>query len=361
MSQPRMAFFGSSLVSSYWNGAATYYRGIIRALDRLGWKVTFFEPDAYERQAHRDIPDPEWATVVVYSGTAEDEVRRLLDSLAGYDVIVKASGVGVFDELLERGVLDARRAHQQCLFWDVDAPATIERLRQHADDAFHACLPSYDLVMTYGGGPPVVEAYEALGARRVVPVYNGVDPDIHHPVPPDSRFGADVSLLVNRLPDREARIEEMFLRPASHLRSKTFLLGGNGWGDKWLPPNVRWLGHVPTADHNAFNCSPTAVLSINRESMARFGYSPATRIFEAAGAGACIVSDAWPGIEQFLEPGREVLTAAHGDEVIDVLASLDHETARTIGRAARARVLVQHTYERRAGDVEAALDMAIAR
>src|SRR5262245_19776792 len=134
MSRPRMAFFGSSLVSSYWNAAATYYRGIIRALARHGWRVTFFEPDAYLRQAHRAIPDPEWADVVVYSATEEHEPLRLLDSLSEFDVIVKASGVGVFDELLERGVPAVRRSHQLCVVWDVDAPATIDRLRARPSD-----------------------------------------------------------------------------------------------------------------------------------------------------------------------------------------------------------------------------------
>jgi spore maturation protein CgeB len=358
MSQPRMAFFGSSLVSAYWNGAATYYRGIIRALHRSGWDVTFFEPDAYERQAHRDIPDPDWATVVVYSGTDDGEVRRLLESLDAYDVIVKASGVGVFDQLLERAVPDVRRSHQHCVFWDVDAPATLDRLRRDAADPFHRCLPDYDLVMTYGGGPPVIEAYRGFGARSTVPVYNAVDPDVHYPVAADPRLAADISLLVNRLPDRETRVEELFLRPAERLRAKRFILGGNGWGDKPLPSNVRWIGHVPTADHNAFNCSSMAVLSINRDSMARVGYSPATRIFEAAGAGACIISDDWPGIDEFLEPGREVLTAAHRAGMVDAITSLDRRIARNIGRAARTRVLAEHTYDRRARIVEAALGVA---
>ena len=124
-----------------------------------------------------------------------------------------------------------------------------------------------------------------------------------------------------------------------------------------LPPNADWIGHVPTADHNAFNCSPLAVLNVNRESMARYGHSPATRIFEAAGAGACLITDAWPGIEAFLEPGREILVAASGDEVAGHLAGLTPSRAMAVGSAARRRILQKHTYAHRVATVEALLDV----
>src|SRR5205085_9780770 len=125
----KIAFFGSSLVSAYWNGAATYYRGIIRALHERGHRVTFYEPDAYERQQHRDIPDPEWAQVVVYDAEREGGVRRALRHARGADLVVKASGVGVFDALLEEAVLELQRPRTRVAFWDVDAPATLDRLR----------------------------------------------------------------------------------------------------------------------------------------------------------------------------------------------------------------------------------------
>src|SRR5207248_1936694 len=132
--------------------------------------------------------------------------------------------------------------------------------------------------------------------RHCVPIYNALDPKTHFPVPAEARFAADLALLANRLPDREARVQEFFLRPAGQLPGRRFLLGGNGWADKPMPGNVRYLGHVYTADHNAFNASPMAVLNVSRDSMARMGFSPATRVFEAAGAGACLISDDWQGI-----------------------------------------------------------------
>ncbi len=350
----RIAFFGSSLVSAYWNGAATYYRGIIRALNALGHEITFYEPDAFERQQHRDMADPPWARVTVYPATA-DGVTQALESASESDLIVKASGVGVFDELLEREALNVRRPGALAVFWDVDAPATLERIHKDPNDASRALIPRYDLILTYGGGDPVVQAYHALGARECVPVYNALDPSTHYPVPPDARFRADLAFVGNRLPDREARVDEFFFGPAAALPQCDFLLAGNGWADRALPANVRNLGHLYTADHNAFNSTPRAVLNINRASMARFGFSPPTRVFEAAGAAACVITDYWTGIELFLEPRKECLVARNGAEVAAMTERLTLSEARQIGQEARRRVLSEHTYAHRAAQVDALL------
>jgi spore maturation protein CgeB len=241
-------------------------------------------------------------------------------------------------------------------FWDVDAPATLDRVQSAANDPFRRLIPQYDLVFTYGGGDPVVNAYLALGARVCHPVYNALDETTHFPVDPDPRFAADCGFLGNRLPDREARVEQFFLQPAAQLPEQQFVLGGSGWGDKFMPANVKYVGHVYTHDHNAFNCTAQTVLNINRSSMARYGFSPATRVFEAAGAGACIITDAFEGVELFLEPGEEILVAADGDEVADHLRRLAPREARRIGQAARARVLAEHTYRHRAQQVVSILD-----
>jgi spore maturation protein CgeB len=175
-------------------------------------------------------------------------------------------------------------------------------------------------------------------------------------VPHDPRFDADLGFLGNRLPDREARVENFFLRAAAALPKRRFLLGGSGWQDKAMPANVDFVGHVYTADHNAFNVTPLSVLNVSRESMARYGFSPATRVFEAAGAAACLITDAWEGIELFLEPGREVLVARDGEEVAAHVDRLDPETAQAIGRAAYRRVIAEHTYAHRAAQLEALLE-----
>lgn len=352
------AFFGSSLVSAYWNGACTYYRGLIRALHGHGHRVTFYEPHAYERQEHRDIADPDWARVVVYEPSDAAAVRAVVERARGADVVVKCSGVGVFDDVLEAAVLELPGEALR-VFWDVDAPATLAAMEAGAVDRLRALIPDYDLVLTYGGGDPVVSRYRALGARRCEPIYNGVDPDTHHPVPVREEFRADLTLLANRLPDREARIREFFFRAAALVPERSFLLGGNGWSAADVPRNVRCLGHVAPGEHNAVNASARAVLNVSRDSMAANGFSPATRVFEAAGAGACLITDFWDGIETFFAPGQELLVAADGEEVAGLVEGLDPDRARAIGAAARERALSEHTYEQRATLLEGLLNDAV--
>jgi len=357
----RIAFYGSSLLSSLWNGAATYYRGLLGDLAARGHAVTFFEPDAFGRQSHRDIEPPDWAVVRVYPPT-EEGVRAVVAEAAHADVVVKASGVGVFDEALLEGVVAASRPEAIRVFWDVDAPATLAEMRESDDHIVRRMLPALDLVLTYGGGPPVVEAYEGFGARRCVPIYNALDPATHHPVDPEPRFACDLAFLGNRLPDREARVEAFFLDPAQRMPGRSFLIGGSGWETRAMPANVRSAGHIYTREHNAFNATPLAVLNVARDSMAATGFSPATRVFEAAGAAACLITDAWQGIELFLEPGREVLVARDGADVAALLQALTPEQAKAIGTAARARILDEHTYERRGRQVDAILaETAAAR
>ncbi|WP_247236796.1 glycosyltransferase [Telluribacter sp. SYSU D00476] len=353
MKQPlKIAFFGSSLVSAYWNGAATYYRGIIKELHKLGHDITFFEPDAYERQQHRDLPDVDWATSVVYDATTE-ALEAVLTRTPEFDILIKTSGIGVFDEYLEERIPQLAGEDQLIIFWDVDAPATLDRMQSDPNDAFREHVKKYDLVLTYGGGDPVVEAYTDMGAKACIPVYNALDPETHHPVEKDQAFDCHLAFLGNRLPDREQRVEEFFIKAAASLPQKNFMLGGNGWHDKPMPSNIKYLGHVYTKDHNALNCTAMAVLNISRDSMAKYGFSPATRVFEAAGARACIITDHWKGIEMFFEPDQEILIAETGAEVAQIMATLSPERAAQIGKAAYERVLRDHTYAQRAQLAEA--------
>ncbi|GGO90891.1 CgeB family protein [Stakelama pacifica] len=353
----KIAFYGSSLLSAYWNGAATYYRGVLRALARQGHAITFYEPDAFDRQAHRDIDPPEWVRSVVYPAT-DAGLQSVLAEAGDADVVVKANGVGVYDRELLEGIIAYARGDALRVYWDVDAAATLDEMAADPDHPVRNALPDLDLVLTYGGGPPVVEAYRAFGARACVPIYNGVDPTTHFPVVPDREFACDLAFLGNRLPDREARVEAFFLDPAARLPDYRFLIGGSGWESKAMPDNVRHLGHVATRDHNAFNSTPLAVLNIARDSMARVGFSPATRVFEAAGAAACLITDAWEGVEQFLEPDREILVARDGRDVADILKALTPERARAIGAAARDRVCRDHSYALRGAEVDRVLRAA---
>jgi spore maturation protein CgeB len=237
-------------------------------------------------------------------------------------------------------------------FWDVDAPATLAALDADRQHPLRALLTEYDYVFTYGGGPPVVSAYLQNGARNCYPIYNALDPSTHRPEAPDPDWQADLGFLGHRLPDREARVHRFFFDAAQRLPQRRFLLGGEGWGGAGIPRNMHWTGHVPTARHNCFNASTRCVLNINRASMARVGFSPPTRIFEAAGAAACVITDAWAGIELFFQPNEEILVAADGRQVANWLESIDAGQARRIGLAMHRRALADHTYQRRAQRVD---------
>lgn len=342
----RIFVFGSSITSSYWNGAATYYRGIYKQLSGLGHNIVFAEPDAYGRQQKRDAGDFSYVDSLVYHG--EEEIPGLLEKASACDLVIKHSGVGVFDALLEKRVLECRSPQTRVAFWDVDAPATLARVEANGKDWFRRLIPEYDFVFTYGGGSPVVEHYARLGAANCYPIYNALDPETHFPEPSRSDLESDLVLVANRLPDRERRVEEFFFRAAALAPEMKFLLGGEGWAGKTMPPNMRWIGHVGTLDHNRVNCSACMVLNLNRDSMAQIGFSPPTRIFEAAGAAACVITDRWAGIECFFAPQSEILVAASAEEIVDHLRSCSRERARQIGFRMRERALREHTYALRA-------------
>jgi spore maturation protein CgeB len=342
--------FGSSITSSYWNGAATYYRGIYKHLAALGHDITFAEPDVYGRQQKRDPGNYNYVESLVYS--TPGDLPRMLERAQGADLIIKHSGVGADDELLEKEL--ALNANDDVLraFWDVDAPATLARVEKNPNDPFRRLIPEYDLVFTYGGGAPVVEHYLRLGAKSCHPIYNGLDPETHHPVPPDPQLACDLVLVANRLPDREKRIEDFFIAAANLAPELRFILGGEGWGDKALPANVRWIGHVATDDHNRVNCSARIILNLNRDSMAHVGFSPPTRVFEAAGTASCMITDAWTGIDMFFTPGEEILVASSAEQIVRLMRNTSPQEARQIGAAMRARALNTHTYAQRAAEVE---------
>jgi len=346
----KLFVFGSSLTSCYWNGAATYYRGIYKNLHRLGHDITFAEPDIYGRQQHRDVEEIRYANVRIYQ--TPGDLERVLSEASNSDLIIKHSGVGADDEFLEREVFSCS---VPAAFWDVDAPATLARVEGDIHDPFRSLIPRYDFIFTYGGGTAVAEHYRQLGAQNCFPIYNGLDPETHFPAVPETQFQSDLAFVGNRLPDREARVEEFFLAAAELAPEMSFLLGGEGWNGRNLPKNIRCIGHVGTDQHNAINCSAHMVLNISRQSMASVGFSPATRVFEAAGAGACLITDAWQGIEEFFEPGKEILVATGPKDVVAFLRRIHREEAREIGNAMRQRALSDHRYCSRAKQVDAIL------
>jgi spore maturation protein CgeB len=284
----------------------------------------------------------------------------VLEAASRCDLVIKHSGVGVDDELLERCVVETRRDDTRVAFWDVDAPATLSRVEDDLQDPFRALISQYDFVFTYGGGQPVIDHYIRLGAQNCHPIYNALDPEHHYTVAPQPELACDLVFVGNRLPDREKRVEEFFLRVASLAPEMSFILGGEGWGSKWLPSNVRWIGHVGTGLHNAVNCSARMVLNVNRESMASVGFSPPTRVFEAAGAGACLITDEWTGVETFFEPEREILVASSAQDVIAHLRTHSAAQSKLIGTNMRDRALRDHTSAQRGLEVQQILAVVTA-
>ena len=350
---------GSSLTSCYWNGAATYYRGIYKSLHQLGHAITFAEPDIYQRQQNRDCAEIDYAEVRVYQTPCD--LNSVITEAAESDLVIKHSGVGADDEWLEAAVLACRSLRTQVAFWDVDAPATLARVEQNPSDPFRPLIRQYDFIFTYGGGEPVVKHYRRLGAQNCYPVYNALDPDTHFPVRPDERFACDLAFIGNRMPDREARVDQFFFAAAEQAPEFQFLLGGEGWGSKRMPRNVRWIGHVGTAQHNVINCSARMVLNINRDSMAQVGFSPPTRVFEAAGAAACLITDAWAGVQKFFQPETEILVASGAEDVVRYLRTIGTKQSWAIGTAIRARALRDHSYAMRAAEVDAILSNSARR
>lgn len=345
--------FGSSLTSTYWNGAATYYRGIYKQLYRLGHHIVFAAPDVYGRQEHQDDLGIDYATVRIYR--SPEDLPSLLRVAATADTVIKHSGLGADDALLEKSVIDCGCTGAKIIFWDVDAPATLARLDTDTTDPFRALVPQYDAILTYGGGPSVVAKYLEYGAKFCIPIYNGLDPETHRPTAPDPDLVCDLAFVGHRLPDREARATEFFFNAATDAPNMKFLLGGEGWSGRPMPSNVRWIGHVPSHKHNVLNCSAKMILNINRASMATAGFSPPTRIFEAAGAGGCVITDQWDGIDQFFSPESEILCASSGQEVANRVSQVSKFQAGLVGKAMRERALREHTYELRAREVHTVL------
>lgn len=350
--------FGSSILSSYWNGAATYYRGCYKYLARLGYDIVFAEPDAYGRQQHLDEGDFSYVQSLIYRPATD--IDRVLELASSADIVVKHSGLGVDDRTLEARILELEK-DGSVIFWDVDAPATLTSIHANPDDPLRQQIKQYDAVITYGGGPWCRQEYLALGARTYFSIYNALDPETHFRVAPDPAYACDIAFLGNRLPDRETRVEELFLRAAQLAPEAAFLLGGEGWNDKPLPSNVRYIGHVPTADHNRINSSAGMVMNINRESMAQAGFSPPTRVFEVAGAGACLLCDDWPGVDDCFTPGKELLIMRSAEDVLAHLHQYDNDARKQIGEALHKRALRDHTYAQRALQIEDAFRTCLSQ
>jgi spore maturation protein CgeB len=352
----RLVVFGLTVSSSWGNGHATIWRGLLTALSRQGHRAIFFERDVPYYASHRDLREaPEYGLVLYPDWAAvHDHARRVVADADATIVTSYCPDARAAAEL----VLEAGRGVRA--FYDLDTPVTLER-RDRAEDVEYVPpggLGAFDVVLSYTGGPALDALRTRLGARRVAPLYGSADPAVHRPTRPEPRLQADLSYLGTYAPDRQPALRELFLEPARRCPGRRFLIGGALYpADFPWAPNVWFLRHVAPPEHPAFYCSSSLTLSVTRAAMARMGYCPSGRLFEAAACGTAIVSDPWDGLDAFFEVGREILVAESAGDVTAAL-DLSPEARRRVGAAARARVLAEHTADHRARRLAALLEGA---
>src|SRR5215203_2385251 len=340
----KLIIFGLTISSSWGNGHATLWRGLCRALAAA---------------LHRDLRELPGLDLRLYPSWEEalpQARREIADADAAMVTSYCPDGAAASDLVLSSSV-------PVSVFYDLDTPITLERLRQGDDVSYLPAqgLAGFDLVLSYTGGAALTELQERLGARRVAALYGSVDPETHRPADPVPAFKGDFSYLGTYAADRQEALERLFLEPARRLPAKRFVIGGAQypvdfpWGS-----NVFFVRHLPPADHPAFFGSSPLTLNVTRGAMATMGYCPSGRLFEAAACGTAVLSDAWEGLDGFFEPGREIFTAATGEEAIEILSLPRQEIAR-VARAARERTLAEHTAERRAAEMVEMMAGAAAR
>jgi spore maturation protein CgeB len=350
----RIVVFGLSVSSAWGNGHATLWRSLIRALDRAGHVVTFFERDTPYYRAHRDLHElPGRSRLVLYDAwdAVSPQARREL-AIADAAIVTSYCPDGRAASLV---VLDSRVPRRG--FYDLDAPVTLAQLEAGADVPYvpRDGLAAFDVVLSYTGGRAITLLGERLGARRVEPLYGSVDPDVHRPVARREELAGCCSYLGTWSVDRQAALEALFVEPARRRPDERFVLGGAQYPPElaW-PANVVRCEHVAPADHPAFFCSSQLTVNITREAMAELGWCPSGRLFEAAACGVPVLSDAWEGLDSFFTPGEEILLARDTEEALAALTR-GRDNLAAIGRRARERVLAEHTGAHRADQLIAIL------
>ena len=344
----KLVIFGLTVSSSWGNGHATLWRGLIRALARRGVRVVFFERDAPYYARHRDLWSLEGADLVLYEAWAQVAPRAMTEARSADAVMVTS----YCPDVCASSAL-ACASGRSAVFYDMDTPVTLARLAagESVDYLPPEGLGGFDLVLSYTGGAALTRLQGELGAKRALPLYGHVDPQAHRPTPRHPRYACDLSYLGTYAADRQPGVTALFAQPAKLRPGLRFLLGGSGYDDKFpWSDNIFFLDHVAPPDHAAFYASSRITLNVTRRDMARLGWCPSGRLFEAAACGAPILSDAWEGLDHFFAPGDEILTARSTEEALAALDLTDAELA-AVARAGRERTLAAHTSDHRAGEL----------
>ncbi len=343
-----IVFLGLSLTSSWGNGHATTYRGLVRELVRRGHRVLFLERDLPWYADNRDLPRPPWGRIELYRGLEELKDR--------YDRDVREADLVVVGSFVPQGIAVGEwvveRATGKTAFYDIDTPVTLARLARHdCDYLSEALVRRYDLYLSFTGGPTLRRIERELGARVARPLYCSVDPELYRPEARDVLW--DVGYLGTYGEDRQPVLERLLLEPARRWRDGRFVVAGPQYPReiRW-PPNVARIEHLAPPQHASFYGAQRFALNATRRDMVKAGWSPSVRLFEAAACGTPVVSDEWEGIGTFFRPGEEILLARTPDEVVRIIRRTAEGERRRIGEAARARVLSEHTAAHRAAALE---------
>jgi spore maturation protein CgeB len=344
----KFTFIGLTLSSSWGNGHATPYRAILRALTRLGHACVFYERDVDYYRKRRDLAECDYCDLVLYQDWDAIGSQMLADAAAS-DVIIVGSycseGVLICDDVLSL-------AGPLRVFYDLDTPVTLAALSSGDLEYLRRDqMAGFDLYLSFTGGEILRRLEHDYGVRMARPVYGCVDPDAHSRVAPRPEFQCALSYMGTYAADRQQKLDELFLTPAQLLPSQPFILAGSLYPANWpWPPNLRRFEHVPPADHPALYSSSHATLNLTRDGMARSGWCPSGRFFEAAACGTPILTDSFHGLDEFFTPGEEVLVVNTAEEVVKALMR-DEDSLRHLAERARQRTLREHTGMNRAQDI----------
>lgn len=354
----KLVIFGLTVSSSWGNGHATLWRGLCRALSRRGHEVVFFERDVSYYASHRDLTDLPGGKLELY-GELADVLPLARKHLAGADVAMVTSycpdAVALTELLLESRV-------GLRVFYDLDTPVTLAHLRTGGavDYIGPRGLRDFDLVLSFTGGAALEQLSALLGAKRTAVLYGSVDPNLHGPARVLDHYRCDLSYLGTYAEDRQAALDRLLVSAAKRAPQHTFLIGGAQYPESFpWAPNIWFVRHVPPPDHPEFYSSCRFTLNVTRRAMADMGYCPSGRLFEAAACGAPLISDYWQGLDAFFTPGSEIVVARDTQDVVSALAMSEEQRLR-IARAARERVLHEHTAEHRVEELERTLERARA-
>lgn len=341
----KFVIFGLTISSSWGNGHATLWRGLCRCLSEMGHRVVFFEHDVPYYAGSRDLYEMPGNDALVLYESWYDITPRVVREVSDAEVTIVTSYCP--DAIAATDLILGSRALR--VFYDLDTPVTLSRHARGEVNFYIGPrgLADFDLVLSYTGGGALDALREDLGAPYVAPLYGHVDPEHHLPSEPRDAYRADLSYLGTYAEDRQASLEELFIEPARRRPNLKFLIGGALYPDEFpWRRNIYFVRHLPPGEHPAFFASSRATLNVTRADMARMGWCPSGRLFEAAACEAPLFTDSWDGLESFFKPGSEVLVVRNADDVLAALGKSDTEL-KTIARAARERVLAEHTSRHR--------------